>query len=327
MAMDAYLCAIKYAKRSIPKSALFAFNTCIDAVVKTTPQMLLCLPLIQKDRHVREAVLSSLQREITIDKEELSFLRKTFPRPQYRIGGQAGQAAEVARALGVLPIIFPERKKKELPIHYVFEYCNSLGMCNRIIASYEPQPMIPQAGLHLPKRLLRSLSHAFLGGFHLMKSKEEIMQSAKIIHAWKKQNPHLRIFVELGDFQKKEVLAAAKKYVLPPADCEGMNEEELFLLTGRHGIDAIKKLPKGTGKILFHSPNFSFTLPKDEGDEQALLFARLVCSYRAKYGKNPSFSSLAKYAKTSPSLHIENPKFTVGLGDAFSCAYFLAAKR
>ncbi len=351
--MQAFLDAVHSAKSAFQGKALFAFNLCADAVIHSSPQEIASLPFVKENKRLLIDILSGTQREIKIGKKDLQLLQKKFPHPQLRIGGQAGIAAEMASSLGTechiisahpsrrLFSLFSHPKKilvfsgrsfaplgslkptsADFPLHYIFEYAASSGKRSRFIAAYDPISILPK---NLPSSI-RPFTHLFLGGFHLFNSEKEVREASRMISKWKKQNPNLKIFLELGDFQSKEALSETKKLILPPADCVGFNEEELFALTHSIGTDAIKKLPKKTGKILFHSPRLSFSLPPDSGDDSALTFAKLCSSYRAKYGKSPGFPALEKYAKEATSLYVHRPKFTVGLGDTFSCAYFLASK-
>ncbi|MEM2963145.1 MAG: ADP-dependent glucokinase/phosphofructokinase [Candidatus Anstonellales archaeon] len=351
--MQQFVEAVACAKAAFPKNSFFAFNVCLDAILHTSTSKILNLPFVKKNTRLSLDIRSGIQREVKIGKRELLCLQNAFPNPTLKIGGQAGQAAELASSLGTRCNIICACSSKHLfsffsnpkliyalcgksavradklknqlqrfPIHYILEYCVRPDVRNRIIFSYDPCPIISSKSLHTGAQ---HFSHLFVGGFHLMSSAHEAMEACNFLKSLKAKNKKLKIFIELGDFQKKTVMEVIKKYAFPFAYCVGLNDEELFQLTYTHGIGAINKLPKSVVKILYHTPFTSFTFPKEQGDDLALLFARIVCSYKAKYGKNPTWTALFKYAQKATSLKISHPAITVGLGDTFSCAYFLAS--
>ena len=60
-------------------------------------------------------------------------------------------------------------------------------------------------------------------------------------------------------------------------------------------------------------------LPNAKLDAAALEFARRCASFKAKNGRFASESDLTGF---TPEF-LESPSETIGLGDAFSCAYFM----
>ncbi|VVB57934.1 Uncharacterised protein [Candidatus Anstonella stagnisolia] len=322
--MQTFLSCVHGAKSALPKSALFAFNFCADAVVKASMGRVLALPFVQRDAKLKKDVFSGVQREVCMVENELARLKKLFPKAKMQVGGQAGFGALTAHSLGVKPTVFTAQKShfpslRNLPVHFVFEYCARGGKRSRLIAAHEEKNMIPSS---VPKKM-HGFSHIFLGGFHLLKTREDMLRAARMLMLLKKRNPDAKIFVEAGEFLEKECISAFRNSILPFADCVGLNEVELHQLTGKKGKAALHILSKKVRKIVFHSPNSAFAFPKEKGDAQALLFAKIVASYAAKYGKRPNLKELGKYAKEARSLYVKKPKYTVGLGDTFSCAYFL----
>lgn len=325
--MGKYAGCMEYAKSQLPKKALFAFNFCADAVVGTTIGKVLALPFVQRDEKLKKDIIAGVQREVRIKEKELAHLKSFFPRAKMQVGGQAGFGAATAHSLGVKPTVFTASatrfpRLQNLPVHFVFEYSARGGKRNRIIAAHEEKNIIPSI---VPKKMM-GFSHIFLGGFHLLKSREDMLRAARMLMLLKKRNPNAKTFVETGEFLEKECVCAFRNSILPFADCVGLNEVELHQLTGKRGKNALDVLSKKVQKILYHAPSSAIAYPHEKNDAQAILFAKIVASYAAKYGKRGRLGELCAYAKNAKSLHVKNPKYTVGLGDTFSCAYFLVSE-
>lgn len=323
-AMGRFLIAVRRAKGVIPKKALFAFNFCADALVRAELEDVLALSFVKRDAKLKKDVRAGVQREVFIGKKDYLMLKRLFPHAKMRVGGQAGFGALTAEALGVKASVLNAHKThfpslKNIPVHFVFEHKTHFGKASRLIAAYQRGSIVPKK---VPAKMC-GFSHIFIGGFHLLKSSGEVQRAAKFVSEMKRNNPHAKIFVEAGEFQGKLCIPAFKKSMLPLVDFLGVNEVELRQLAGGEGISAARKLD--VEKIIFHSPRGSFAYPAGKSDAIALLFAKLVASYAAKHGKRPSMQELEKYAVEARSLHVKKPKYTVGLGDTFSCAYFLCA--
>ena len=134
------------------------------------------------------------------------------------------------------------------------------------------------------------------------------------LRAWKEINPSLRLFCELGEFQKPEVKDAMLEE-LRIFDMVGLNDTEL----SSFGI-SLEEFSQKANAVLFHSQGTQEVLPEEKLDEEALSFARKCAAFRAERGKCATLSELEGYE----AKFVEKPVETVGLGDTLSCAYFLA---
>jgi len=74
--------------------------------------------------------------------------------------------------------------------------------------------------------------------------------------------------------------------------------------------------------LLFHAPGEQNVLPGGKLDAPALSFARKCASFLAKNGRHGTLAEV----EACEGGFVEKPAQMVGLGDAFSCAYFLASK-
>jgi ADP-dependent phosphofructokinase/glucokinase len=219
----------------------------------------------------------------------------------------------VATEKGFEPAAAAHRDSAEAH-HFVFENAETR---TRFIASYDPQPLHPDPIFcSAIRKELPSIGKAFIGCFHLLPTPERLGKLAEELRAWKRTNPSLRLFLELGEFQSGEVRDA----LLPELslfDTVGLNDAEL----SSFGME-LDEFASHCGAVLFHTPEHSLLLPREKEDEGALAFAEKCASFRAKNGRCATLADLEGYETE----FVENPVETVGLGDSFSCAYFLAAK-
>ncbi|MCX6769374.1 MAG: hypothetical protein NT051_01700, partial [Candidatus Micrarchaeota archaeon] len=324
--------------------AIFAFNANIDHHCFPTDEGLKRIgdfaPALASQ--ISECFAYGVQREISIDSRTCGFLLSEFKGAQRIVGGQAGNAAQAASALGVecflhsnyasrnLLRLFTHPKKimvatekgfapadsvqNEMPDahHFVFENSETR---TRFIASYDPQPPHPD-GLFCEKIKdeLPSISKAFVGGFHLLPTVGRAGKFLGELRAWKETNPSLQIFCELGEFQKPEVRDAFLEELLL-FDVVGLNDTEL----SSFGI-GLEEFSQKAKAVLFHSQNLQEALPAEKLDGEAMAFARKCASFRAENGRCAALSELEGHE----AKFVEKPLQTVGLGDTLSCAYFLA---
>ena len=331
----------------LPARAIFAFNANLDHH---------CFPKEDELKRVGDAfpALASqieecfaygVQREISIDIRACNFLLSEFRGARKIMGGQAGNAAQMASALGVecflhsnyasegLLKLFTHQEKvmvatekgftpagsvqneKSEAHHFVFENAETR---TRFIASYDPQPLHPDS-LFCEKirQELPTISHAFVSGFHLLPTVGRMGKFLEEMRAWKGINPSLKLFCELGEFQKPEVRDAFLEE-LRLFDMVGLNDAELspFGL----GVDEFAQKAKS---VLFHTQNSQEVLPAGKQDEEALQFARKCAAFRAENGRCAELFEIEAYE----AKFVEKPVETVGLGDTLSCAYFLACRK
>ena len=330
-----------------PKKAIFAFNANIDYVKAATESDLEKIAAFSPDISARmdECFSWGVQKEVRIDAKQCDFFVKKGEFDAKIVGGQAGNAAEQASALGVqcflhgnsnsgaLLSLFSHPKNVLVPqgggfaplsstqpsaksaYHFVFENREN---GTRFIASYDPLPLhIEDDFSHNVRQALPSLERAFVGGLHLLKSATPVHKFAEEIMAWKESNPAMRVFLELGEFQSPEVLGAVKEQMFPLADFVGLNNVELSGL-GAEPEEVAEQVP-----LLFHTPEKQAVYPQEKKDGPALGFARRCASYKAKFGRCATADEIEKYSAE----FVQAPIRTVGLGDVFSCAYFMACEK
>ncbi len=240
----------------------------------------------------------------------------------------------------------------EPPVHLVCEYRKGKGIpsSNRFIASFEnlnPSLCIDPVFSRNIEREIPGIDRAFVAGFHLLTPvvfKKRFGEVVKQIRLWKRLNRALRIHLEWGDFVSKETERMAAKIILPEIDCVGFNENEMEGLVRAAG--RIKTILRGTKTVLLHTRDYSLAFSREFGGKSladSLSFASCVAGFKASRGRSPTFAELMKtrFGKRkvampdieagnfsvgfSPSAEVK-PKYTIGLGDCFSMAFFLTLR-
>lgn len=329
-----------------PKKAIFAFNANIDHLVFATDADAEAI-----DRSfpeiagaMSESFGTGVQKEIQIDAKAGGFLLSAFKSKAKKIvGGQAGNAAEQASALGVGCYLHTNFANEELfrlfahpkrilaatdrgfvpadecvsqspsAHHFVFENAEA---GTRFICSFDPFPLHPDS-FYCEKigAELAGIQKAFIGGMHLVKSPDRAAKFAREIERWREISPNLQVFVEMGDSQNSGVLDAVRKEIFPIADMVGLNEVEIAQL----GCTP-EELAGEAGGILLHTAKTSEIYPEGKGNAGALEFARKAAAFKAKSGRCGTEAEILQCGAAP----VENPAWRVGLGDALSCAYFMA---
>jgi ADP-dependent phosphofructokinase/glucokinase len=349
LVMQRHVELIKKVRKRIPKKAIFAFNTNVDAVRHLSKREIAGLRPPKKLIPIFSAIRKNEQKEVVVDRKTISWLIKNFGADCFLVGGQAGNAAHTASLLGVRCFLHSNYKSRSLlslfrkpenvliahgglfreadrisengeyGVHFIIE-CER----ERYIASYDPKKPVVDAefGKAIGKEI-KSINKAFVGGFHLFEEPSHVIEAANEIRRWKKLNPSLRIHLEMGESQRKDVLSATKKCVFPLVDSIGLNAVELRQLFNKKEGESLILLSKMVREILFHTEKRSIVIPSTKKADESLLFASFVASYRAAKGKLPTFDELIEFAGERRSFYVEKPVATVGLGDTFACAYFL----
>ena len=331
----------------LPPRAIFAFNANIDhhcfpdeAELKRLGDFAPSLA-----SQIDECFAYGVQREVSIDSKTSNFLLSEFRGAKRIVGGQAGNAAQMASALGVecylhtnygsegLLGLFshPEKvmvatesgfaradtvqNEKSEAHHFVFENAETR---TRFIASYDPQPLHPDSLFCEKIRAeLPNASHAFVSGFHLLPTVGRLGKFIEELRAWKGINPSLRLFCEMGEFQKPEVRDAMLEE-LHLFGMVGINDTEL----SSFGV-GLEEFSQKADAVLFHSQGAQEVLPEGMLDADALAFARKCAAFRAEFGRCASLPEIEQYG----ARFVDKPVETVGLGDTLSCAYFLASSK
>jgi len=327
-----------------PKSAIFAFNANIDHLVSAGEAEVAKLDGAHPEiaSAMSECFATGVQREAQIDARVCAHLLSNFKSVKI-IGGQAGNAAEQASALGVdcflhtnfanaeLFGLFSRPEKILSPSggkfvragqidsqsagarHFVFENAESR---TRFICSYDPFPLHPDSAFcDLISPELPGIGKAFVGGLHLVKTPERARKFVSEIRRWKEINPSLSVFFEMGEFQSASVLEVARKELFPLADAVGLNEFELAS-TGCSPEELLEEAKA----LLLHSPEAQKIYPEGKENPAALSFARKCAAFKAKTGRCANAAEAEGYEEE----FVDKPARTVGLGDTLSCAYFMA---
>lgn len=327
-----------------PEKAIFAFNANIDHLIFAGESSVEVIDRAHPDiaSAMAECFATGVQKEIQIDLQVCRYLLANFQSRKI-VGGQAGNAADQASALGVDCFLhtnfgndellglfsYPERirvacEKSFCPAghattqaasahHFVFE--NS-GANTRFICSFDPFPIHPEPDfcgaitMELPR-----MKKAFVGGMHLVKTIERARKLVDEIRRWKEVSPNMQVFFEMGEFQNQGTLDVVRKELFPVVDIVGLNEVELAAL----GCTP-EELAEEAASILLHTHDMHGVYPKEKENPSALEFARKCAAFKAKTGKCGDISEVM----ASEAVFVENPAWTVGLGDALSCGYFMA---
>ena len=360
--LSLYRKIVPWARRRIARKALFAFNTNYDYVREVSQGKLPRLPK-ELAAQLRESMRTGRQREIRIG-ARTALVLGALGGWRRQIGGQAGNCATAAKALGVEVLL--HRPSRALPPHYVFEFVRSPAEMDRLIATYDPQNSEMRADARFvanATKRIRSFSHALVSGFHLLDvhlARNRITGVAELLMKWKRLNPRLWIHTEFGEFQSLRVLELVLTHILPLVDSVGMNGQEALAAGRALGVRGdryavCERLSRITGEVVLHENSWSFALSKlRPADElrRSLVFANLLAAHRIKTGKRANFDELARYAggrlflcsdgvvelgkfeerkfgmhaAFAPAL-IEKAKSTVGVGDTFAAGYFLTARK
>jgi len=344
---------------SLPSRALFAFNTNLDSVKHISGRFIeeIAYDIPDEMWELRLIMRRGAQKEIRISDTTACWLEQVVGSDYFLMGGQAGNAANAASSLGVTSLVHTNYKsrallsrfdsssrvliaqgdsfrpascfaeKKPQATHYILEfekgdvfYKKPIPHSNRFIASFDPQELQVDPDFSRAIRSeIKSISKAFIGGFHLLREPESLAQFIREIESWKKQNPELKIHFESGEYINKDVMREAVSELFPLIDSIGMNKSE-FKSFGLSLSSLSRKVPE----IIVHEPRSIILKPDNKARRLAVRFGQLAASFRAKTGKLPSFKEIDDYAKTKGSLFTAKPKSTVGLGDTFASAYFMA---
>jgi len=316
--LPAYREALGVARSSIASSCMFAFNSNVDFVASPT--------LAAAERFLRRKIING--GEFELDAETARRMATVFKWKEMRMGGQAGNMANAAAALGVKGLahaynLSPRQKglfakgveaigakTKEESRHYVLELELRNGRRDRVIASHDPAHYKLMVSREFEARSRKFVeagcSRAMLGGFHIVtwgRARERLGAVARLIRAWKERNPELRIHFEAGDFAKKGVLLDTVKIILPLADSIGLNEQELFEfakvfeIPKRHEFEAARLLAEKVPEVIVHTADYAFgysRIREKHALKYALCFGHSLSAYRAETGKYAKFSDVSR---------------------------------
>ncbi len=327
-----------------PEKAVFAFNANIDHLIFAGETDITTVDRAYPDiaSAMAECFSTGVQREIQIDSRACGYLLSNF-RSKKIVGGQAGNAADQASAFGVDCFLhtnfgneellelfsYPERirvacegsfcpaghstSQAASAHHFVFENNENN---TRFICSFDPVPVHPESDFcEAITMVLPDTKKAFVGGMHLVKTMDRARKLVDEIRRWKEVSPNMQVFFEMGEFQNQGTLDVVRKELFPLADIVGLNEVELAAL----GCTP-EELAEEANSIFLHTHGMHGIYPKEKENPSALMFARKCAAFKAKTGKCGDYAEVM----ASEAVFVESPAWTVGLGDALSCAYFMA---
>ncbi len=327
----------------LPKklNAITVFNTNIDALVSSSAFPIFgnqaFLDAIRRGRGLEMQITGSVARRLS-----------KLPAKK-RMGGQAGIMANTLASLGVsvachvaapskLQLNLLDRRVRTFSsphgpsaVHYVLEFRKgqriagiTAGGSNRLISTFDPA----NRGLRINKNFVKAVErriHSFdfciAGGFHLT-DEEGIKNGTRILRRWKKRNPGLLVYVELGNFQRISARSAFSE-LSEVADVVGMNEVELAEVTGTDSISTgLTQLPCGT---IVHTADFAVA----KVAEEPVRWARAL-SFGCALAAAGKPALMKKLDLTQKKLHLGGnnlvfvpalkvrPEVTVGSGDIFT---------
>jgi len=249
-------------------------------------------------------------------------------------------------------------------IHYIFEFIEGdvievnegsfrISQTGRFIASCDvesPSEYLQESFLKFSGKYAKKARGAFLSGFHLLRNDEDFERLTSLVNSW---NSHLKIHLELGDFESENVLRRVLKEFSPSVFSIGMNELELKRVSSILSVpfgDSPSSMVESSRKIseiletplVVHHPLFSFSVG-DEIEERDLALAVLIASVKASLSKvtpenaekmalsaEPHPEGLKAVERIEgrsvvfPSILIRNFSTSVGLGDQFSAGYLMS---
>ncbi|MDI3502539.1 MAG: ADP-dependent phosphofructokinase/glucokinase [Archaeoglobi archaeon] len=256
--------------------------------------------------------------------------------------------------------------EEEEIIHYIFEFEEDeiielmngesfrISQTGRFIASCDvssPPEYLQEAFLKFSKEYARKARGAFLSGFHLLRSDEGFERFISLVNSW---GSHLKIHLELGDFESENVLRRVLRELSPSVSSIGMNELELRRVCSVLSVpfeDSPESMVSSARKIseiletpvVVHHPLFSFSAG-DGIDERDLALGVLTASTKASFSEvtpeNARKMALSaelhpeglraverigeRASAAFPSILIRSFSTSVGLGDQFSAGYMMS---
>lgn len=353
----------EFAAGRLPDSALFAFNTNVDAVAKLEHLPGLKLP------GIKESIAKCGQKEVLIDAKAAEMLSKY--RWEKTVGGQAGRCAQAAAYLGVraylnIPVSCREQNRHlhpfvncahkggfvpagrvgesgKPPIHYVIEYERGIRIAgrvlrcsNRFIASYNGKAGLAELEPEFGRLILGKVGgirRAVLGGVHLLPEREsgKVGKIARLIREWKGKSPHLKIHFECGEFQSGKVARLFLKEIAPLCDSIGVNRLECRQLGAREGnaFEAAASLLSHAKCVVLHEPQFSASLSQEDVRWEALAFGNLVAAFYLEHGRLGGMGELEEYepkGRAADRFTFEYRNAKIGCASQFVPSYAILPK-
>ncbi|MCX6778068.1 MAG: hypothetical protein NT157_04245 [Candidatus Micrarchaeota archaeon] len=323
-----YLESVEFARKNMAKKAAFGFNTGLDLVRNAGRE---------EAGAITKRIFGKrlLGGEYTISAKRARELAD-LGGWKTRIGGQAGNMANDAAAIGVRCYVHSASKSEKImrlfrdgamvarkgrfvpagkagdssvpPIHFVLEFPG-----DRIILSHDECAFsMKEDGEFYAaiKPLAKKIGCFAVGGFHLLQGRDvegKVAGIAGRVLGLKGENPEMKIHLEWGDFQNVKAMEATLGLFAPVCDSVGFNEKELERVSaylrlrgGKYG--RAQKMLEIVQEVVVHTSEYSFALSEKNQKgklENSLLFASLASAYKAVNGRAGNFAELEKMARNA----------------------------
>ena len=325
-----YAQAAALARGGMVESALFAFNSNVDMVYRTDAKGALAIAAKVGLKSLAECVKKGVGSEEIVSRGTLELLMGAMKGEQ-RIGGQAGNMANLAASLGVRSYIHSSVVCKELtrhlhpgvkvpspfcfqnaadimsegevPVHVVIDFGK-----DRYIAvndMYNTHMLINRNFKRCMEHEVMLVDKAVVSGFHLLdipEPKGRVEEVNVLLRRWKGRNRRLKVHLELGHYKRKDVLMAVLELVAPLCDSIGFNALEARQLADARGKkvkdeaafmnDVLEVCPAA----VMHTREYAVMAGEGaDAAEKRLALGHLLAAFKAKEGREPSTDELAQF--------------------------------
>ncbi|MDO8339027.1 MAG: ADP-dependent glucokinase/phosphofructokinase [Candidatus Burarchaeum sp.] len=304
-------------------SALFAFNSNIDLVIKTDAKGAAAIAAKMGLKTLAECARKGVGSEEIVSRGTLDLLMRAA-QGERRIGGQAGNMANLAAALGVRTYIHSSVVCKELTQHlhpgvkvpspFCFQNAHDImsdgNVPVHVVIDFGKDRYIAVNDMHNTHMLInrnfkRCMEHevmlvdrAVVSGFHLLdipEPKGRVEEVNVLLRRWKGRNRRLKVHLELGHYKRKDVLAAVLELVAPFCDSIGFNEPEARQLADAMGVKSkdeaaiINEVMEVCPAAVLHTRDYAVMAGEGaDGAGARLALGHLLAAFKAKEGRDPA---------------------------------------
>ncbi len=328
------------------ESALFAFNSNVDLVLKTDEKQALALADKLNLSTLEECVKKGEGKEESVSTGKMALLMKERY-DEMRIGGQAGNMANLAADMGIRSYIHSSvvcknltkhlrpavmvsspfcfqtadaiMSEGEVPVHFVVDFGKDRYIAVNDI--YNTHMLINRNFKRCMEKEIKLVERAVISGFHLLdipEPKGRIEEVKVLLKRWKNSNSKLKVHLELADFKRNDVLKSVLEILAPSCDSIGFNEVEIKQIMEsletkwRGEADAMQEILAICPSAVLHNKKYAVVGGEDaNGAEERLALGHLLAAFRAKNGRGPKPEEL-KEIKAQPIETDESKKFGKG---------------
>ncbi|VVC04587.1 ADP-dependent glucokinase [Candidatus Burarchaeum australiense] len=327
---NVYREAAACARGQMVGSALFAFNSNIDRVFKTDTKGALALAQKVGLKSLADAVRRGEGREEIVSRGTLELLMAAGSSEE-RIGGQAGNMANLAAALGVRsyihssvvcrgltkhlhpsvlvpsPFCFQNASDimsdGEVPVHFVVDFGR-----DRYIAvndMHNTHMLINRNFKRCMEKQVQLVDRAVVSGFHLLdipEPKGRIEEVNVLLRRWKGANRRLKVHFEMGDYKRQDVLASVLEMFVPHCDSIGFNEHEARQVASARGAKwrneaaFMQEMLELCPSAVMHTRDYAVMAGEGADDAgKRLALGHLLAAFKAKEGREPLLEELESF--------------------------------